>query len=565
MNKQEWDNSLMEHFAPKKGGLGLDLLMEMVREVMDSGVTLLSEEEKKRSMEELYKFLPQFEFSEMIGRPDDADIANKGEVRATFTSMMSGLGGESAELQDKINAVNAFVSAGPEEAKGKEAQEILRTLTFLRLLSVVVQDFTDAGAGFIFEAFLAGLLGGKQISGKEGGSLPIHDYQLADGTPVSLKLLSPGTKIDGSMKNLTRFLSKNEYGQRHGIRYIVSIKFDDEKLGFYRFTINRENYFSWLGKFINVDKIGTTPAPKEKKGATLQEAEEDSRIPKLRAHSAAFREKVISLHPMLGISTEIASKKLKDIETAAKFTSWGLNIRGLDSELMQGPKGIAAFDDFLEVAGIDPSAHPKIIMPPKPNPSENEEETKKAFADWLKKMNFVKKARKDLLKKAFESRSEDSVLSIRPFRKFSHLTADKPEEPEVEASVAEKVALLEKLATSSNPEDWVRWGDMILSNTAEVFKDTQFSLAQKDALSKPETTNYGNLVIGKQQVLSVMKTYGDVLREKIMPIYEELYNVTQAINKFFQKGELTAAQDAGTAGERLEGETKTLAKQVTEK
>ena len=47
MNKQEWDNSLLEHFAPKKGGLSLDLLMEMIEEVMDSGVTLLSEEKKQ--------------------------------------------------------------------------------------------------------------------------------------------------------------------------------------------------------------------------------------------------------------------------------------------------------------------------------------------------------------------------------------------------------------------------------------------------------------------------------------------------------------------------------------
>jgi hypothetical protein len=42
MNKNEWDNSLMEHFAPKKAGLSLDLLMEMFKEVMDSGATLLS-------------------------------------------------------------------------------------------------------------------------------------------------------------------------------------------------------------------------------------------------------------------------------------------------------------------------------------------------------------------------------------------------------------------------------------------------------------------------------------------------------------------------------------------
>ena len=41
MNKQEWDNSLLEHFATKKGGLSVDLLMEMIEEVMDGGVTLL--------------------------------------------------------------------------------------------------------------------------------------------------------------------------------------------------------------------------------------------------------------------------------------------------------------------------------------------------------------------------------------------------------------------------------------------------------------------------------------------------------------------------------------------
>ena len=572
MNKNEWDNSLMEHFAPKKAGLSLDLLMEMVKEVMDSSGTLLSEAEE-RSMEDLYKFLPQFEFSEMIGRPEDADIANKGEVRSTFTSMMSGIA-PGAGLQEKIDYVNKFVSAAGEATT---AVDILRNLTFLRLLSVVVQDFTDAGAGFIFEAFLAGLLGGKQISGKEGGSLPIHDYQLANGTPVSLKLLSPGTKIDGSLFNITRFLSKNEYGQKHGIRYVVAIKFDDEKLGFYKFTINRENYFSWLGDFVDVDKINIELAAEDEQ---LQEAEEDSRIPELRAHSAAFKEKVISLHPMLGISTEIASKKLKDIETAAKFTM-GLNIRSFDPELMQDPKGIDAFNDFLEVAGIDPKDHPKIIMPPKPNPSENEEEKEKAIADWSYKMKLVRVARKDLLKKAFLHRSEDNVLSKRPFQRLSQLTAKKSE-PEMSGSASEKMAYLQKLATSSNKEDWKLWGDLILgtnrgqSKTDDVFtkkqrgkdkgraKHTQFSMDQQ-VLNRPDATNYGNLVIGKQQVITVMNKYGDVLRAKIMPIYEELYNVTRAINSFFVEGDLTAGKRAETAGSKLESETNTLGGVVTEK
>jgi hypothetical protein len=559
MNKQDWDNSLLEHFAPKKAGLNLDLLMEMVKEVMDSGGTLLSEAEEQ-SMEELYKFLPQFEFSEMIGRPDDADIANKGEVRATFTSMMSGIGGDGSELQDKINAVNAFVAAPSGEAS--TAQDILRNLTFLRLLSVVVQDFTDAGAGFIFEAFLAGLLGGKQISGKEGGSLPIHDYQLADGVPVSLKLLSPGTKIDGSLENITRFLSKNEYGQQHGIRYIVAIKFSDEKLGFYRFTITRENYFSWLGDFVDLDKINIELAAED---AQLQEAEEDSRIPELRAHSAAFKEKVISLMPMLGVSIENASKKLRDIDDAAEFTGSRGRIRPT-SGIMQSKEGIAAFNEFVKVAGIDPKEHPKTIIPQNPD------------ADALK---IARGARNDLLKKAFLSLSEDNVLSLRPFQRLSQLTAKKSE-PEMSGSASEKMAYLQKLATSSNKEDWELWGDLILgtnrgqSNKAEVFTKkergqgkgrvghTQFSMDQK-VLNRPDATTYGNLVIGKSQVLKVMNSYGTILRNEIMPIYEQLYNITSAINSFFVEGDLSAGSRAETAGNKLEVETNTLASNATEK
>ena len=558
MNKQDWDNSLLEHFAPKKGGLNLDLLMEMVKEVMDSGGTLLSEAEEQ-SMEELYKFLPQFEFSEMIGRPDDADIANKGEVRATFTSMMSGIGGDGSELQDKINAVNAFVAAPSGEAS--TAQDILRNLTFLRLLSVVVQDFTDAGAGFIFEAFLAGLLGGKQISGKEGGSLPIHDYQLADGVPVSLKLLSPGTKIDGSLENITRFLSKNEYGQQHGIRYIVAIKFSDEKLGFYRFTITRENYFSWLGDFVDLDKINIELAAED---AQLQEAEEDSRIPELRAHSAAFKEKVISLMPMLGVSIENASKKLRDIDDAAEFTGSRGRIRPT-SGIMQSKEGIAAFNEFVKVAGINPKDHPKIIIPPNPDAGA---------------LKIARGARNDLLKKAFLSLSEDNVLSLRPFQRLSQLTAKKSE-PEMSGSASEKMAYLQKLATSSNQEDWELWGDLILgtnrgqSNKAEVFTKqprgkegrvahTQFSMDQK-VLNRPDATTYGNLVIGKSQVLKVMNSYGTILRNEIMPIYEQLYNITSAINSFFVEGDLSAGSRAETAGNKLEVETNTLASNTTEK
>ena len=535
MNKNEWDNSLMEHFAPKKAGLSLDLLMEMVKEVMDSSGTLLSEAEE-RSMEDLYKFLPQFEFSEMIGRPEDADIANKSEVRSTFTSMMSGIA-PGAGLQEKIDYVNKFVSAAGEATT---AVDILRNLTFLRLLSVVVQDFTDAGAGFIFEAFLAGLLGGAQVSSRGGeethGSLPIHDYMDGDGKPVSLKLLGPNTPIGGSMYNITRFLATNQLGVEHGIRYVVAIKFDDEKLGFYEFTITRENYFSWLQKFINLDAIDISPALKSSP-EELSEAEADPRIEKLSNQVAAFREKIISLMPMLGFTLEDARNKLEDKDTASSFTSGlGTLYHKFNPALMQSEEGQKAFEEFLSLSGASPT----------------KKTTLAAGAD----PNEVRKARYALLKIAMTKLSEDNVLSIRPMQKLSNLT-DKT----TKAPVGEKIKVLNDLA-KTNPE---LWGKIILKNHKKAFVHSQFELNQAKSLSRSETTNYGNLVIGKSQVLKVMNNYGTVLRNEIMPIYEQLYNITRAINSFFVEGDLTASSRAETAGNKLEVQTNTLASNTTEK
>jgi len=537
MNKNEWDNSLMEHFAPKKAGLSLDLLMEMVKEVMDSGGTLLSEAEEQ-SMEDLYKFLPQFEFSEMIGRPEDADIANKSEVRSTFTSMMSGIA-PGAGLQEKIDYVNKFVSAAGEATT---AVEILRNLTFLRLLSVVVQDFTDAGAGFIFEAFLAGLLGGAQVSGRGGeethGSLPIHDYMDGDGKPVSLKLLGPNTPIGGSMYNITRFLATNQLGVEHGIRYVVAIKFDDEKLGFYEFTITRENYFSWLQKFINLDAIDISPALKSSP-EELSEAEADPRIEKLSNQVAAFREKIISLMPMLGYSPEDAKNKLEGKDTAKSFTGnsgLGALRHKFNPALIQSEEGQKAFEEFLSLSGTSPT----------------KKTTLAAGAD----PNEVRKARYALLKSAMTKLSEDNILSIRPMQKLSNLT-DKT----TKAPVGKKIKVLNDLA-KTNPE---LWGEIILKSPKEAFVHSQFELNQAKSLSRSETTNYGNLVIGKSQVLKVMNSYGTVLRNEIMPIYEQLYHITSAINSFFVEGDLSAGSRAETAGNKLEVQTNTLASNTTEK
>ena len=524
----------------KKNTVDLSSLLEMVERVYDTiGSEVIGEAKEERSMEELYKFLPQFEFSEMIGRPDDADIANKGEVRSTFTTLMSGIApGEG--LQEKIDSVNEFVSSTAPEVES--AAEVLRNLTFLRLLSVVVQDFTDAGAGFIFEAFLAGLLGGAQVSGRGGeetkGSLPIHDYNDNEGKPVSLKLLNPKTPIGGSLYNITKFLANHPLGVEHGIRYIVAIKYDDEKLGFYEFTIDRLNYFDWLGEYIDLDEINVSaPQP-------VTEAE-DPRVEKLRQHADKFKETIISLMPMMGHSVENARNRLSPIEDAAEFTgNRGLGslrhskFGGTNLDLMADEAGRAAFEKFLSVAGISAPENAQI------SPESD--------------LNLVRKARYDLLKAAMIKLSPDNPLSIRSMRQLYNI--EHAEEAGIE--VGDKVKVLNQLA-QTNPE---AWGETILANAKRgeggVFPNSQFELKQAQALSRPETINFGNLVIGKSQVLQVMNSYGEILREQIMPIYEQLYEVTFQINKFFVEGTLDAAPKASEHGNALAAETNTLAKSV---
>ena len=415
-------------------------------------------------------------------------------------------------------------------------------MTFLRLLSVVVQDFTDAGAGFIFEAFLAGLLGGAQVSGRGGeetkGSLPIHDYvDGITGEPVSLKLLNPKTSIEGSMYNITKFLANHELGIRHGIRYIVAIKYDDEKLGFYEFTITRDNFFEWLGDRVKLDQLIVPQSSQPIQEAS--EAQDDEPPSPLQQHADNFKKLLISLMPMMGYPVKAAEARLGPIKSASKLTSnagMGALYHLWDKELMVSKKGQAAFNKFLEITNTTPP--PSTQIGPE--------------SDLLD----VRKARYALLHLKMIRLSEDNPLSIRPFRKAFRLAQRKAEEDEPavpdDDPIALKIEALKELA-ANNPQ---LWGKTILDAN---FTHSQFHLDQAQALSDPETTDYGNLVVGKAQVLNVMNSYGTKLRERILPIYRQLYEVTAEINKFFVQGEVGAADKAADAGADLADSTETLA------
>ena len=212
-----FDKLVVKHF-PKKDSL--KTLMEMVEEHVGAFVPKKSlkeaQEIKQIPLDEFYNYLPKFELTEKIGEFTEE---GKNEARKTFEMYMTSLN-QIQGLREKINYINSFTSGQRFEGKDYEINEIMTNITFLRMLSMVIEQFSPSASGFIFEAFLAAILGGRQVTGREGGSLPIQDIEILQAAkefktgarddemivvPFSLKVLSPGTPVKGSYKNTVDF------------------------------------------------------------------------------------------------------------------------------------------------------------------------------------------------------------------------------------------------------------------------------------------------------------------------------------------------------------------------
>mgnify|MGYP001323468646 CR=1 FL=1 len=214
--------------------------------------------------------LPTPKLSEQWGQPSSAD---RKEIEALLSKVARG-----GNFSNKVNKINEFVN----NCKGDNitscrkmaASTILSRLMALEIFTSIVYDFNASTGGFLFEVFVAALLGAdaQQViatqtrSGEEGGD--IADIKDASGNPMSLKFFKGGDKggskaIKGSLKDLRA--SINEYGMP--IPYLVAIKKmgDDANvtnIDFYEFTIGAtEGVPEGMGGDFNVDSN-----PKWKKG-----------------------------------------------------------------------------------------------------------------------------------------------------------------------------------------------------------------------------------------------------------------------------------------------------------
>ena len=255
MNKQEWDNSLLEHFAPKKGGFSLDLLMEMVEEVMDSGVTLLSEEKKQGKRFSQKVDIDILSPSEAWGDPSSQ---SRQHINKVFRSITGG-----RDISKRIESINSFLD--PDKAIRKRAVGgMINMMMVVESLQATLNDYNESAAGFVFEGFMAALTGGHQVAGKVAGTLPIEDFMAFSeyggaSVPVSLKLLGAGGAVKGSFTNIVDFLLVRGSDK---IKYLLAYKLTKsnnvEKLTIHEFDITLTNFIEFIANTSGGDTLLAT-------------------------------------------------------------------------------------------------------------------------------------------------------------------------------------------------------------------------------------------------------------------------------------------------------------------
>ena len=176
---------------------------------------------------------PTIKITEDWGKVDSGD-------REILELLMKNIKGDTVE--SKLAGVTSFLTY----QAGRPINDIFSNLLFTEIFSNIMDEFNASTAGFLFEAFLAGLFGGKgsfQIGDKdvETGNLPIVDVELKN-VPYSLKVLSPGTDVKGSFFNLVNHFDKTDY-----LIYLVVEKEGEGVLAFREFRLDAKTFLNYIG------------------------------------------------------------------------------------------------------------------------------------------------------------------------------------------------------------------------------------------------------------------------------------------------------------------------------
>jgi len=229
--------SLVESVLDTYYDLGLDKSESPKQEVMQE-----QESTNFSKGREFILSLPKFAPNENWGDPSSAD---RKSVQRIFDAIGGG-----ATLEAKLSFLQRITDPS---ARITGTRRIVSSLILLESLSSILNSFQAAPAGFVFESFLAALLRGHQIPATGANTIAdLEAFSQLKGSkrlPISLKLLNPNTKIEGSYTDLIDSL--NNEGS---MTYVVARK-DGKNLNIESFVFTQDNFIKAITTLAKRDSM----------------------------------------------------------------------------------------------------------------------------------------------------------------------------------------------------------------------------------------------------------------------------------------------------------------------
>ena len=562
-------DTLVESFYTNK-----DETESLINEVMDlmtsAGITEGSDlltEVKGFSAARFFDSIFTPNITEQIG------VEDNNETRATFIKSMKGIRGNT--LREKINGVKQFMQGADAEAEG--ADTVLSYLTFLKCFSEVFEQYSPSGSGFLLEAFLAGLLKGRQLVEKTdetGGTLPIVDYETGSGDPVSLKRLTGGTgktPIKGSIQNLAYHIAQNP---DRGIDYVIAAIYGEEQeIAFFEFNIDADNFIFWVGQYIKVPPSGFGAGTALQEAcaeyfAILNEQEEKGQFtpgPKEREDllktAQNFSKRVNAIQMALGVPPGAVDKDERKLYGDITMPLIKTSKSGLEQVYFGRP--LKASEKTKIKSG-------KMEIPP----LANAEGIKKAAKTLAKQNKFVEDMKKtkevggqvgEALQTlttisdatTYSEFAQAATVLSKAFRAAESQLAPTGRHFSKVLSMYKKLGDTTKAGTLSDlPEpakaafpNWLRdpknreaFMSMIKESTKKEGAKSQFSIAQERV--RQNEYYIDTIQVNRKNLLRVTNKYNVVVKERLQPIFLSVDRLMDRLQSFYVNNRVAAGEKA---------------------
>ncbi len=472
-------------------------------------LTEMSDKARKKEAEKFLLSLPKFTPTEAWGNPQSTS-------RKTINRIFSVVGG-GASVEGKLAYLQRITD---ENNRITSPRRVIASLIMLEALATIVSDFNEASAGFVFEGWLSALLQGRQEADRtDKGNLPIQDLvaftQLKEGTPtvpVSLKLLSPKTKVEGSYTNLVDALfDEPEFGGR--MYYVVARKLENH-ITIEGFDINRENFIDLMT--LQGGAKGTTKL--KGSGKVLFDIKDPEIVRKYRLRNGSA-ENVIALLKSLKDKPE---EQYEILIRTAGYTQLSRKLSQIKTSSLKD-----------KIGGREPL--------PDDEP-EGTVATPETRAEMFRKLKAAQDAKGGLSPEEEEKlRRAQEKAGIAPNRGSSG-TYRSPNS--LREAAIKRYSERERLLTESSQTQW-------------TLSTTQIDVLVREGVI--ELAQLGELPKNRETVIEVATMHMDTVREKFMILFKAFADLNENINKYIT---FPKRDQAIKAGERAITDTSVIQKEI---